>query len=192
MKTIIVAQRDVHVVRINFSHVEERWWWGGRGGMADISPGWGWWERDSSRRGGKIGVKSLRTEQVSVICSLRAWCQLYNRDLDSPHKRQNSFALHMLHGALQVNPGSAMTSRLGPGGQQDWVACVLLGRLIGEFPLNKLHLICLGTRAKFAFWGLILSTLSEYWEGPQPPKWAPGSLKNRLAPFFLFSSIEAF
>lgn len=32
--------------------------------------------------------------------------------------------------------------------QQDWVAGVLLGRLIGEFPLNKLHLICLETRAE--------------------------------------------
>lgn len=45
--------------------------------------------------------------------------------------------------------------------QQDWVVGVLLGRLIGEFPLNKLHLICLGTRAKLAFWGLILSTRSQ-------------------------------
>lgn len=63
---------------------------------------------------GKIGVKSLHAEQVSVICSLGAWCQPYNSDLDS-HKRQNSFELHMLDCALQVNPGSAVTSRLRPG-----------------------------------------------------------------------------
>ena len=80
-----------------------------------ISLGWDWWERDSCGRGGKIGVKSLRAEQVSVICSLGAWCQPYNSDLDSPHKRENSFELHMWHGALQVNPGSAVTSRLEPG-----------------------------------------------------------------------------
>lgn len=81
----------------------------------DISPGRDRWEGDSCRRGGKIGVKSLRAEQVSVICSLGARCQPYNSDLDSPHKRQNSFELHMLHGALQVNPESAVTPRLGPG-----------------------------------------------------------------------------
>lgn len=54
--------------------------------------------------------------------------------------------------------------------QQDWVAGVLLGRLIGEFPLNKLHLICLGTRAEFAFWGLIFSTRSQGNEEAQRPQ----------------------
>lgn len=149
-------------------------------------------------RGGKIGVKSLRAEQVSVICSLGAWCQPYNSDLDS-HKRQNSFELHMLDCALQVNPGSAVTSRLRPGDgtparpqQQDWVLGVLLGQLIGEFPLNKLHLICLGTRAELAFWGLIFSTRSQGNEEAQrPPNWGPGPLKKHLAPLFLINWIEA-
>lgn len=54
--------------------------------------------------------------------------------------------------------------------QQDWVLGVLLGRLIGEFPLNKLHLICLGTRAEFAFWGLIFSTRSQGNEEAQRPQ----------------------
>lgn len=54
--------------------------------------------------------------------------------------------------------------------QQDWVPGVLLGRLIGEFPLNKLHLICLGTKAEFAFWGLIFSTRSQGNEEAQRPQ----------------------
>lgn len=139
----------------------------------NISPVWG---RSAEDRGEKIGVKSLPAEQVSVICSLGAWCQPYNSDLDS-HKRQNSLELHMLDCALQVNPGSAVTSRwrLGEGTptrpqQQDWVPGVLLGRLIGEFPLNKLHLICLGTRAEFAFWGLIFLTRSQGNEEAQRPQ----------------------
>lgn len=63
--------------------------------------------------------------------------------------------------------------------QQDWVAGVLLGRLIGEFPLNKLHLICLGTRAEFAFWGLILSTRSQgNGKAHSPQIEPPDPLKN--------------
>lgn len=59
----------------------------------------------------KLGSKvyALSKSPSSVHSELDA--SLYNSDLDSSHKRQNSFALHMLHGALQVNPGSAVTSR---------------------------------------------------------------------------------
>lgn len=108
-KMIMVMARETHIVTIFFFF----FFFVSRG--PDISLGCDRWERDSCRRGGKIGVKSLPAEQVSVICSLGAWCQPYNSDLDSPHKRQNSFELHMLHGALQVNPESAVTPRLGPG-----------------------------------------------------------------------------
>lgn len=87
-------------------------------------------EADERRiEGEKIGVKSWGTEQVSVICSLGAWCQPYNSDLDS-HKRQNSFELHMLDCALQVNPGSAVTSpwRRGDGAHRPSPATRLSAR----------------------------------------------------------------
>lgn len=63
----------------------------------------------------KLGSKvyALNKSPSSVHSELDA--MPYNSDLDSPHKRQNSFELHMLHGALQVNPESAVTSRSGPG-----------------------------------------------------------------------------
>lgn len=59
----------------------------------------------------KLGSKvyALNKSPSSVHSELDA--SLYKSNLDSPHKRQNSFALHMLHGALQVNPGCAVTSR---------------------------------------------------------------------------------
>lgn len=66
--------------------------------------------------------------------------------------------------------------------QQDWMLGVLLGRLIGEFPLNKLYLICLGTRAEFAFWGMIPSTRSQgNGEAHSPQTEAPDPLKNILS-----------
>lgn len=77
--------------------------------------------------------------------------------------------------------------------QQDWMLGVLLGRLIGEFPLNKLYLICLGTRAEFAFWGMIPSTRSQGNEEAHSPQTeAPGPLKKHFVPLFLYSHIETF
>lgn len=136
---------------------------------ADISLGWDRWQWDSWRRRGKIGVKSLGVEQVcasSVHSERDASLIIAILTLHTKDRIALNYICCTAHSRWTLKAQWPRVWDRGRGPptrpqQQDWVAGVLLGRLIGEFPLNKLHLICLGTRATFAFWGLILSTRSQ-------------------------------
>lgn len=193
---IIVMARDVRIVRFDFSFLES---WGG--GLISLRAGTD--EREIAEEEEKLGSKvyapnkspsSVHSElDASLIMAILT---LHTKDRIALHyiccTMHSRWTLEAQWPRVWDQGGWDPPSSSDPQ-QQDWVAGVLLGRLIGEFPLNKLHLICLGTGAKFAFWGLIFSTRSQGNEKAwSPPEGAPRSLKKHLAPLFLISWMGSF